>query len=693
MGWWGSLLRALGLDSKPVDVPIGGAGATSGTPIGPGYSPRSSVSSFAVFPWVRACVDAYSNDLGSLPLVIQRGQGPQAVRVEGGPVAALLEQPTSWQDRAAWESSLTLYLLLSGSAWCVLAGGNRPSSLPLLHPEGVRVIPGDLGEPVGIEWRTQGGTTDRYAIDALVSWQLTAWEYGTQGLLGEGLIRALATDLEADRQASKLAAKAASRGRPDAVISPKGDDVIWDPETRKAVAAGYAALAAGGSSVMVNGGATDVKFPNYTPRDLEFGAQKALTRETVLAAFGVPPARLGLPNTNYATANASMLMYWDNVRALARRIDAGLTRVARRFDPRLSVHHDFSGVSVLQEARTARLDRVSVWVTLGADGAAAAEYEGFTDSPLMPKAPAEQPRSKAVNDSDWFPTERPALRLVNDGYEEPAPAPEAPTEEQLRAARWRGWLDEVHTPAERRIATAARRTLREQAARVAGRVPALTETDAQARNLTGVLADALLDAIFPPAEEAVLVSQGMAASIEETIGIAMRRAARQVGVEISVSRVQGLANARLSSLVTNTTETTRDALRVLCEDALRQGLTTAELQTAIQQAAAFAPSRALLIGRTEATAGTNEASLTAWRDAEIAGVSVRKAWLSARDGEVRDEHALLDGQVRHVGELFTVPLAPGLAYAGEQGSGPGSFPSAGMVCNCRCTVEPVLEDS
>ena len=55
-------------------------------------------------------------------------------------------------------------------------------------------------------------------------------------------------------------------------------------------------------------------------------------------------------------------------------------------------------MDALQEARTARLDRVSTWVLLGADPAAAAAYEGFDDAPVQTADEQPQAQSLAVGE-------------------------------------------------------------------------------------------------------------------------------------------------------------------------------------------------------------------------------------------------------------------------------------------------------
>jgi HK97 family phage portal protein len=394
MGWWSAILRAVGLVNEPSALPR--EGAQVGQPVAQGYDVHASMTAFSQFPWVRACLDAIGTDLSGLPLRIVRGFGDQAEVVDDPALRALLERPTTWQTREEWESSLVAQLLLSGNAYALQVGAGRPSSLPMLHCERVRVIPGPFGGPEGYEYQNGGGDTTGYAASAIIQWRLTPWEQGAQGLLGEGLIRALQADLNADLNAARLAAKTARQGRPSAIFSPASEGDMWDADARQQIAEAYRRIVEEARPAMVLSSGVKAEFPSFTPRDLEFSEQRALTRETVLAAFGVPPTRVGLPTANYATSREQSSVYWNRLMGLARLLDAGLTAVARRFDPSYSVRHDFSGVDALQEARSSRLDRVSTWVLLGADAAAAAAYEGFDDAPVSGAA-ATQAQAQAAS--------------------------------------------------------------------------------------------------------------------------------------------------------------------------------------------------------------------------------------------------------------------------------------------------------
>lgn len=395
MGWFASILRAAGLTTEATTPPSGGAGV--GQPTAPEFSALASMTAFAQFPWVRACVDAIGTDLSSLPIRIVRGDGEASEVVDVPALRLLIDRPTSWQTRSEWVSTLVAQLLLPGNAYALVVGQGVPGSLPLLHPELVRVIPGPFGGPAGYEYSPPGGVAVSYSAELIIHWRLTAWQYGPQGLLGEGLIRALTADLNADLNAARLAASTAKQGRPSAVFSPSNDGDMWPEDVRKQIADAYGRIITENRPAMVLSSGTKVEFPSFTPRDLEFAESRSLTRETVLAAFGVPPTRVGLPSANYATAREQSSIYWHRLQGLARQIDAGLTQIAKQFDPTLSVRHDFSGVDALQEARTARLERVSTWVLLGADPATAAAYEGFDDAPVA-QASGEQARALAVGE-------------------------------------------------------------------------------------------------------------------------------------------------------------------------------------------------------------------------------------------------------------------------------------------------------
>jgi HK97 family phage portal protein len=690
MGWldraWQGTMIALGYAQKAPVMPVL-LETSVGQPVPTSYAPIASLATVAAFPWVRACVDAIATDLSGLPLRVVRGSGSEAQVVEIPELAQLLRKPTSKQTRVEWERQIWVYLLLSGNAYALRVGRPaKPTSLPLLHPEGVKLRPGAYGFPEGYDWTPYGGSPTSYDESLICHWKLTQWEYGPQGMAGEGLIRALAKDLEADFAASKLSASQSRQGRPAAVISQDpADTTAWTKEQRDMIGAGYTKLATENRAVMVVPSRMKVEFPSYSLRDMEFSTQRGLTRETVLAAFGVPPCRVGLPTANYATSQQQMAVYWQHLMGLAAILDGGLSEVAAGWGTDLHVKHDFSGVEALQVSRDSRLNRVSTWTMLGADVAAAAAYEGFDDAPLSEGQPADSATPSTTNAvAEWLT--RAAPKSLDDaGFLADLTRSDAATVEAERAAVWRGWLDEVHTPSERALARSVKRALARQAELMAAALP---EVYQEKRDLSATLA-ALVDALFTPAVQAVLPQYTRDAYYAGTRA-AFGRAAKQVGSTLAVKRVDPVAEQLMALMVKNVNATTHNVVAGVLQKAIDDGASVNEMQTLLMQATGFAPPRALAIARTETTRSAAAGADYAWQIVQAdTGVSIESEWLTARDGAVRHDHRLMDGLIKPVGGVFVVP---GGEFAGIQTSGPGDFADPAMVVNCRCTVMPKVKD-
>ena len=91
-----------------------------------------------------------------------------------------------------------------------------------------------------------------------------------------------------------------------------------------------------------------------------------------------------------------------------------------------------------------------------------------------------------------------------------------------------------------------------------------------------------------------------------------------------------------------------------------------------------AHSNAVRIARTEGHRIQNEAALDGMYGAKKKGADVVKQWDATLDGRTRDEHRVVDGQIRELDEPFDV--------GGEKMGAPGVGGSARNVCNCRCCL-------
>lgn len=89
-------------------------------------------------------------------------------------------------------------------------------------------------------------------------------------------------------------------------------------------------------------------------------------------------------------------------------------------------------------------------------------------------------------------------------------------------------------------------------------------------------------------------------------------------------------------------------------------------------------SKAIRVVRTETHRVQNQARDRAFDQAKEKGIKTRKIWVATLDGDTRDTHQDLDGQVADENGYFH--------YRGMRTRYPGGWGSAEMDINCRCTI-------
>jgi HK97 family phage portal protein len=674
--------------------------------VDPGYEPADSMSAFAAFPWVRACVMAIAEDLSGLPVVVKRGKGKKAVRVDDHPVIALLDNPNTQTDAQLYRMQLVVDLELTGTKYELMLSASQrrmdPAALERLHPQRTKPVTNERGKISGFLY-DGGGELTTYDAGAVLYGRLPSWEDDARSLLGTGAIQSLHDELTAELAASKRAAEQAKRGRPDAIAAPAKDDDVWTSAQAEAASKAINdAFTARHGGVAVLRGGVKVEPLGWSPREMEFGAQRTLTRESVLAVFGVPPTRLQLPTANYAQSTDAMRQYWQGLVAKAKRYTDAWTKLARMMPggrPDDTVELDFSGVVYLQEDRTARLARVSTHILNGMSPTAAYAYEGFDDAPIEdpePPKPGAPPPPPDRGNREEDPEENEAAPAKATRAKS-APRMPRPVAEADRLAVWKGWAARLQEPVEQQLRLAAARYLRGAQQRYIAKVLAeLAKNEQRATGTDGIapirkdLAEAILIALVGDASEAAHLRGALGDVLTRAIERAFRATARQMGEALDWNPGASPAEQFLGELVTGVTGRTRDMVGEVVRRGLDQGLSAVDIARSLQtESRIFGPQRALNIARTESTRALNAGSTDAMSAAQRNGVAVRKEWLSARDGHVRPAHAALDGMVVGMGQKFVVPM--GVEHAGAAAEYPGDFSAAAMVCNCRCTVLPVVD--
>lgn len=713
--WFTRLLRGVGLLPSGEVAFEAGADFAASQPAHPGYPKGDALSAYAAFPWVYSCVDAISSDLAGLPLMAVRGTGADAERLDSHPVLDLLAQPSTRVSAQLFRKQLITDYILTGDAYALIAGEREPVALLRMIPQRVTVKPWADGQP-GQYLYDSSGKTREYTFEEVLHLRSPSWEDDPSNLYGTGAVRPLDHDLRTELASIKSAEQTAKTGRPSGIISPSEPDAVWGKEQISRIRKGYERQMSGQSGLLILGGPAKFDSLQMTPRDLEFSQQREMTRSATLAVFSVPPTRVGLPTANYATAREQAKVYWQTLQSRAAFIDVELTRLAQMFPGSESVRvvHDFSAVEALQESRSDRVLRVRQWYDMGLSLADAAAFEGFEELPEQEFA-EELDAASEVPEADEAEAEnlRGLFGTVEKQVAEPAPAPEPalqpeearsvfaswyddddededkrreyiiPQTREERVEVWKGYIERLHEPAERKINILMRGFFTKQSKRYASRLrrfynqKGITKAPPTEQELTQILASEKEKAALRQ-----LVLPIFSSLLEQSYQLAIRQ--MDAGDRVfDPIRLDGAIAAATGQMVTDVSETTERAIRKIIIEGLAEGQTTAQVQRRLMDSKAFDASRALMIARTEATRNTNAGALAAFASAADEGVPVQVMWITAGDSEVREAHRELDGVFVPEGEAFS--------SSGGSPVGPGQFGSASEDINCRCNLIPFID--
>lgn len=367
----GLVARVVGATS--VLLALDGSG---GMVVHPGYPTINSMSTMARFPWVWTCVRAVAGDAGGLPLTAVRvvGSGPTATRqIVDDPILAILRQPSVGVTEYQFRKQLWVDYLLTGNAFIW-----RPSPVELirLHPAHVEPRAAGIGGPI-YEFKVWDGTKWTSVLPtAMLHIRDVSWSDDVSALLGESPIRCLHDDLTMELGAKTLAANQASKGRPEILLSAEGN---LGPDGAKELVDRWEAATKARHGAFATGRGVTATPLGWSPREFEFKERSEVVRDVVLAVFEVPPARAGIASANYGTDKSQLRVYWDSIRRRTRGFDDAFSTLAR---PGVRIEADFQDVEALQVSYTERLQRVAMWVGLGATPIDAARYEGFDDAPV-----------------------------------------------------------------------------------------------------------------------------------------------------------------------------------------------------------------------------------------------------------------------------------------------------------------------
>nr|WP_306813017.1 phage minor head protein [Enterococcus gallinarum] len=144
-----------------------------------------------------------------------------------------------------------------------------------------------------------------------------------------------------------------------------------------------------------------------------------------------------------------------------------------------------------------------------------------------------------------------------------------------------------------------------------------------------------------------------------------------------------VAGRKLSTrLKGNSSKMKKNLNRVLTRG-FSKGWSTQKMAAQIAEIGGANYRRAMNIARTESGRVTSVTRQQSQQHAKDLGIKAQKKWISTLDGETRNTHRQLDGQIRDIDDYFEI--------AGMKTLQPHMFGIASEDCNCRCRTVNVIK--
>lgn len=329
-----------------------------------GYKVESEedfIRAYRLHVWVFACVRVVATATAGLPLKIYKGKGDDKKEITDHPAVELFDRPNPRLTGYDLKEATATCMDLTGDGYWEKARGARsglPKELFWLMPDRMTVHP---DPKIGVryyEYRA-GGVPTRYDPEDIVHFKYFNPRTRLYGHAPAKAISAGALTLSFYAQSyNKNFFKQGARLSGVFSTDEHLDDDVYDKakEDLKHWVGGVARA----HDVMLLQQGLKFQETGVPPKDIEFPGLYKITREEILAAYGVPPILVGVleKSSPHANAKEQERGFWEHtMKPKLKKIEQQIDTVLHEFDEKLWCQFDLSGVEALQEEQDARSKR------------------------------------------------------------------------------------------------------------------------------------------------------------------------------------------------------------------------------------------------------------------------------------------------------------------------------------------------
>ena len=321
---------------------------------------------YSQYVWVRKAISLIADAIAPLPLRVVDAQGEAQ---PDHPLSVLFATGNAKDDAATLWRIAVAHWLIAGE-WCVQFvddARGRPAEFWVRRPDWVGIVPtADPYYPavLGYEYRPVGVGALAIPASELLHVRfhnpLSEWR-------GISPIHAVREGITLDLLAMGWTKGMLQRGgEPSFALSTKQ---ALTPNEQRRLEAMLDAKRDGGRPLILSDDMTVLPY-SFAPKDMEWLAQREMSRDEVGAIFNVPDEIMGFGQNTYENFEQAQRTFWTlGILPLIQRRDVALTTFWTRTRPLLRPGErlvtDTSSVGVLQEDDAPRIDKATKLFALG----------------------------------------------------------------------------------------------------------------------------------------------------------------------------------------------------------------------------------------------------------------------------------------------------------------------------------------
>lgn len=257
--------------------------------------------------WVYIAVKRIADAIGQIPVQLQTGgtDRPQIFRGYDKGLQDLLNRPNPWQSWFDFAEAMVVSLELTGNAFIeiVKSKAGRPIELYVLNPARMTILPSSKNYIDGYVYSVNG----RYITFDAEEIMHIKYHHPSNDFYGLSPLTAAAVSIEVDKAALEWNQTFLLRGAyPAGALETENE--IGDDELKRLQRQIRSTMQRGkdqAGRILVLAGGLKYHPLHITPKDADWLSSRRMSRDEILAIFGVPFAVAGLFSTEQTTARSA----------------------------------------------------------------------------------------------------------------------------------------------------------------------------------------------------------------------------------------------------------------------------------------------------------------------------------------------------------------------------------------------------